>query len=81
MDENEWREFAAKCPLAKKLSGFGSVKFSIPGKDKQGISEFIIEIMQAIKRAAPYGSVEVFIQDSNITQITTRKIDKLKARI
>lgn len=81
MDEKEWREFAAKCPLAKKLSGLDSVKFSIPGKDKQGMSGFVMEIVQAIKRAAPYGSVEIFIQDSNITQIATRKIDKLKVHI
>lgn len=81
MDENEWREFTAKCPLAKKLSGLDSVKFVIPGKDNQGISGFITEIIHAVKRAAPYGSVEIFIQDSNITQITTRKIDKLKAHI
>lgn len=67
--------------MAKKISGLDSVKFVIPGKDKQETSGFIIEIMQAVKKAAPYGSVEIFIQDSNITQITTRKIDKLKAHI
>lgn len=81
MDDDEWRKFAARCPLVKKIFGLDQVEFSIPGKDKQETSGFIIEIMHAVKKAAPYGSVEIFIQDSNITQITTRKIDKLKTHI
>lgn len=34
------------------------------------------EIVQSIKQVDGYGSVEIFIQDHVITQITTRKITK-----
>jgi len=37
----------------------------------------IDRITQAIKKVGAYGSVEIYLQDSKITQITTRSITKV----
>jgi len=34
------------------------------------------EVKTALKSAGPFGSVEIFIQDNKVTQITARKIKK-----
>lgn len=36
------------------------------------------EIIQALKKARPYGSIEIFVQKDIVTQITTRNIKKTK---
>jgi hypothetical protein len=38
--------------------------------------DLLKEIAQAIKTVSPYGSVEIYVQNSTITQITTRNIKK-----
>lgn len=41
------------------------------------ISEKLLEeIIASLKSAAPYGSVEIYVQNDNVTQITVRKIKK-----
>ena len=41
------------------------------------ISDTLInDITQALKSVDAFGSVEIYIQDSKVTQITTRKIKK-----
>lgn len=41
------------------------------------ISETLVdEIRQALKHVSPYGSVEIYVQDSVVTQITVRNIKK-----
>lgn len=41
------------------------------------ISETLVdEIRQALKTVSPYGSVEIYVQDSVVTQITVRNIKK-----
>lgn len=34
------------------------------------------EIEQALRSVSPYGSLEIFVQDNVVTQITVRKIKK-----
>jgi hypothetical protein len=34
------------------------------------------EITNALKHVSPYGSVEIYVQDSTVTQITVRNIKK-----
>jgi len=34
------------------------------------------EILNALKNARPYGSIEIFVQKDVVTQITTRNIKK-----
>jgi hypothetical protein len=38
--------------------------------------KLITDITQALKTVEGFGSVELFIQDSNVTQITVRNIKK-----
>jgi hypothetical protein len=41
------------------------------------ISDTLVdEIRQALKNVSPYGSVEIYVQDSVVTQITVRNIKK-----
>lgn len=41
------------------------------------ISETLLdEITNALKNVSPYGSVEIYVQDSVVTQITVRNIKK-----
>lgn len=43
----------------------------------QQISELLLsEIAQSLKHVSPYGSVEIYVQDSTVTQITVRNIKK-----
>ncbi len=43
----------------------------------QTISEALLaEIANALKRVSPYGSVEIYVQDNIVTQITVRNIKK-----
>lgn len=39
------------------------------------------EILQSINQVEGYGSVEIFVQDHTITQITVRKIKKTNSRL
>ena len=39
------------------------------------------EIVNSIAQVDGYGSVEIFIQDNQITQITTRKITKINSNL
>jgi len=38
--------------------------------------KLITDIAQALKSVDAYGSVELYVQDSNVTQITVRNIKK-----
>ena len=43
----------------------------------QNISPILLEeIKQALRSVSPYGSVEVYVQDNMVTQITVRSIKK-----
>ena len=43
----------------------------------QTISTSLLEeIAQALKHVSPYGSVEIYVQDNVVTQITIRNIKK-----
>lgn len=46
--------------------------------DKQATPELTEEILKALKTVEGWGSVEIFIQDFSVTQITVRKIKKTK---
>jgi hypothetical protein len=39
--------------------------------------QLITEIKKAIEMAGSYGSIEIFIQNNNVTQITMRNIRKI----
>lgn len=43
--------------------------------------ELIDEIVVALKRVGAYGSIEIYVQNSNVTQITVRNIKKTKHNI
>jgi hypothetical protein len=46
------------------------------------IDKMIIdEISEAINRVKPYGSIEIFVQNNIITQITLRNIKKMPKQI
>jgi hypothetical protein len=48
-----------------------------PTYSTKKISEtLVVEIKQALKSVKAYGSVEIFIQDGSVTQITVRNIRK-----
>lgn len=38
--------------------------------------ELLDEIVSSLQSAAPYGSVEIYLQNNNVTQVTVRKIKK-----
>lgn len=40
--------------------------------------DLVLEILSAIKNVKAFGSVEIYIQNSKVTQITTRTIKKTK---
>lgn len=40
--------------------------------------DLVLEILNAIKNVKAFGSVEIYIQNSKVTQITTRTIKKTK---
>lgn len=40
--------------------------------------ELVEEIVKALKGVRGWGSIEIFVQDFNVTQITTRNIKKTK---
>lgn len=40
----------------------------------------ITEIKSALKSVRSYGSIEIFVQDNVVTQITTRNIKKTNSR-
>ena len=40
--------------------------------------DLIYEILRAIYSVDGYGSIEIYIQDNQVTQITTRNIKKLR---
>jgi len=43
----------------------------------QNVSPVLVEeIVQAMKNAGSYGSIEIYIQNHNVTQITVRNIKK-----
>jgi hypothetical protein len=44
-------------------------------------AELIRELIQSIHQVRGYGSVEVYIQDHTITQITVRSIKKTSAKL
>ena len=39
-------------------------------------SSLLDEIAEALKHVSPYGSVEIYVQDNVVTQITVRNIKK-----
>jgi len=46
------------------------------------ISDILLtEIKTALKTVSPYGSVEIYVQDNIVTQITVRNIKKTTATI
>ena len=43
---------------------------------KRVTNELVQELVKALKRVDSFGSIEVFVQDNKVTQITTRNITK-----
>lgn len=60
------------------------VPYKINGKnltssvDRRDSSELIEEIVKALKSVGGYGSIEIYVQDHSVTQITVRNIKKTK---
>lgn len=49
----------------------------MPDYSTKRISKTLLEeITQALKNVGPYGSLEIFVQDCTVTQITVRNIKK-----
>ena len=54
----------------------------MPDYSTQNISEALVsEIVHALKTVSTYGSVEIYIQNSVVTQITVRNIKKTSVSI
>lgn len=49
-----------------------------PYSTKRISKALLTEVADAIKKAGEYGSVELYIQDNSVTQITIRNIKKTK---
>ena len=47
-----------------------------PYSTKKISKRLIVEIKDALKSVSQYGSVEIYVQDNVVTQITVRKIRK-----
>ena len=45
------------------------------------MNNLIEEVLQSIKQIEGFGSVEIYIQDYTVTQITTRKIKKTNSKV
>lgn len=43
--------------------------------------KLVDDIMGALKKVGPYGSIEIYVQNSSVTQITIRNIKKTKHNI
>ena len=43
--------------------------------------ELVDEIITSLQTAAPYGSVEIYVQNNSITQVTVRKIKKTNGHL
>ena len=43
---------------------------------KKVSKKLVEEIIASLQSASPYGSVEIYVQNDNVTQITVRKIKK-----
>lgn len=44
-------------------------------------SSLVEEIVEALKTVGPYGSIEIYIQNSVVTQITMRNIKKTNVEL
>ncbi len=54
-------------------------KASINLRSASGVNQILVdEIIKALKKIDGYGSVEIYIQDYSVTQITTRNIKKTR---
>lgn len=64
-----------------KLLGLYHEHMSTASYSTKRISKKLLqEISQALKSIDAYGSVELYIQDSTVTQITTRNIQKTNTK-
>lgn len=46
--------------------------------DSRVSQELVDEVIKALKSVGAYGSIEIYIQDRSVTQITVRHIKKTK---
>lgn len=44
-------------------------------------TELLNEIVTSLQTAAPYGSVEIYVQNNSVTQVTVRKIKKTNGHL
>jgi len=64
--------FTIKVPTPKKNSGNGMpMENHLP-------SDLARELTQALHAVGGYGSIEIYVQDHSVTQITVRQIKKTK---
>jgi len=63
--------------LDTSYSTNGKVKLDLP-VGKRVSPALVDEIIKSIKSVSGFGSVEIYIQDFSVTQITTRSIKKTK---
>lgn len=61
----------------KKLDGNGKTEHNV----KKKMERLYMDVFDAISKVGPFGSVEIYIQDYQVTQITTRRIQKTKHTI
>lgn len=55
----------------------GKVHLDMPVSDRVP-KELIEEIIRALRTVGGYGSIEIYVQDHSVTQITVRNIRKTK---
>lgn len=61
-----------------QLNTYSANGKTIAPETKRYSEELIAEIQKSLKNVEGWGSVEIFIQDFSVTQITVRKIRKTK---
>jgi hypothetical protein len=59
-------------------NGNGNSKVNLDMPIKRVSSDLLNEIVKSLKSVDGYGSIEIYVQDHNVTQITVRNIKKTK---
>ena len=63
--------------MLKKTVANGENKVNLPVK--RGISQALVdEVTKALKSVQGWGSIEIYVQNHNVTQITVRNIRKTR---
>ena len=73
--------FTAKGPIATNGNGNGNGHSKATNSIKESLNNVQRDVVEALLTVGSHGSVEIYIQDFCVTQITARAIKKTKHSI